>query len=896
MKNIRIFLASSKRLKGLRDKIQLNIATKNKILNSKNIFLELTIWEDLSKVMAHTRSQNEYNKEIKISDFFVLLASDEIGEFTEEEFDIAYNAFIANNKPKILTFFNDTVFSRNKRLSAFKKKLADLGHFSATYSTDDNLWNKINIELDIFINAMDISNNKILKEIGINPPGDPAVFFGRDINLIEIHKIFFKDKKNVLLVNGNGGIGKTTLARRYYYQYMDEYEHLIWVVNQNGIDMAILDLAKEVHITLDSKGDKTYNINKVIKRLNELDKPTLFIIDNVDDYGDLDNNYHYLLKIPKLHILITSRITDYQNFEKHHLGKLKPEDAKELFIKLYRFYNEDEESILESVLEAVNYNTLVITLLSKNLSYINNKYEKLYGISELLRDLRTKGLFGLSKTTKVDTNYRGIRKEKPEDIIKAMYSLADLDEDKNKILSVFSLIPNNNVPFQDTLEFLDIEDLGRKIEELETQSWLETNGNNHIRMNPLIAEIIRDKNKEHLFDDNKKFIEKIADILEYEANTGIVKDYNEVTRFAKYGEGVLKYINKSDYILPLLTDRLGSFHKTYGLLDKALEYFQEQTQLFKELYTDNPSSVDFKNGLAVSYSRLGNVYKRLGEINKALKYFEEYNRLTKELYQDNPSSVDFKNGLAASYQFLGDVYKKLGETDKALNCFEEFNRLTKEHYQDNPSSVDFKYGLAVSCQILGDVYKKLGETDKALKCFDEFNRLTKELYQDNPGSVDFKNGLAVSYQFLGNVYTRLGEINEALKYFEEFNLLTKELYQDNSNSVDFKNGLAISYSKLGDVYTRLVEINKALKCFEEESKLFEELYTDNPIRLSFKNGLATSYVTLGLLLIEEINETEKGKEYIIDAMRLYDELQKDFPQYPDFKEKYEYSVKYLNDL
>jgi len=33
----------------------------------------------------------------------------------------------------------------------------------------------------------------------------------------------------LLLVNGEGGIGKTTFASRYYHQYADEYAHVGWV-------------------------------------------------------------------------------------------------------------------------------------------------------------------------------------------------------------------------------------------------------------------------------------------------------------------------------------------------------------------------------------------------------------------------------------------------------------------------------------------------------------------------------------------------------------------------------------------------------------------------------------------------------------------------------------------
>jgi len=80
MKQIKIFLASSSKLKEYRDKLTISIAQKNKILNKSNINLELIIWEDLSEAMQLTRSQDAYNHEIKKCNMFMLIASKKLGQ------------------------------------------------------------------------------------------------------------------------------------------------------------------------------------------------------------------------------------------------------------------------------------------------------------------------------------------------------------------------------------------------------------------------------------------------------------------------------------------------------------------------------------------------------------------------------------------------------------------------------------------------------------------------------------------------------------------------------------------------------------------------------------------------------------------------------------------------
>ena len=66
-----------------------------------------------------------------------------------------------------------------------------------------------------FINKQQASK-KIQKQIGYIPP-KPAVFFGRKRSPKKIRRKL--NNNLLLLVNGEGGIGKTTLAAKYYYRY-----------------------------------------------------------------------------------------------------------------------------------------------------------------------------------------------------------------------------------------------------------------------------------------------------------------------------------------------------------------------------------------------------------------------------------------------------------------------------------------------------------------------------------------------------------------------------------------------------------------------------------------------------------------------------------------------------
>jgi len=67
---------------------------------------------------------------------------------------------------------------------------------------------------------------KIPKELSARiPKTPPDKIVGRENDLNDLHQRLVNHKQ-VLLVNGLGGIGKTTLAQVYIAKYWDEYHHV----------------------------------------------------------------------------------------------------------------------------------------------------------------------------------------------------------------------------------------------------------------------------------------------------------------------------------------------------------------------------------------------------------------------------------------------------------------------------------------------------------------------------------------------------------------------------------------------------------------------------------------------------------------------------------------------
>lgn len=262
------------------------------------------------------------------------------------------------------------------------------------------------------------------------------------------------DSSNFLmLVNGQGGIGKTSFAAKYWEHYQDDYSHLAFLFVESGITNALLSLRQELGLKFE-KETTEQQLQILIETVANLQKPCLLILDNANSEADLNANIVALRRCSNFHILMTSRLADYTQAQKYAIGALSKENALAVFKEHYKASEESETPLFYQIFEAIGGNTLLVELFAKNLNNFNNKFRKRYTLQNLLDDLQ-KGLTQLSQSKKVHTAYQakgtGFRNETPQAIILAMYDLTELSEAEKALLSVFAVLPAENIGFE-TLE------------------------------------------------------------------------------------------------------------------------------------------------------------------------------------------------------------------------------------------------------------------------------------------------------------------------------------------------------------------------------------------------------------------------------------------------------------
>ncbi len=163
MQTIKIFLASSVvEFKRERQELAAFVSSINNKSVKRDIFLEIRMCEDLSNAMALERKQDEYNEHIRESDFVLILIGKTVGQYTIEEFDVAWEHFQKHGKPKIFTYFREFPQGEQVQESVlnFMERLdKQLGHYYSQYTDLGTV--KADFLQVIFDNALELQDGHL---------------------------------------------------------------------------------------------------------------------------------------------------------------------------------------------------------------------------------------------------------------------------------------------------------------------------------------------------------------------------------------------------------------------------------------------------------------------------------------------------------------------------------------------------------------------------------------------------------------------------------------------------------------------------------------------------------------------------------------------------------------
>ena len=423
-------------------------------------------------------------------------------------------------------------------------------------------------------------------------------FIGRGKELQKIDELL-NDTNALLLINGIGGVGKTSLASYYLHSRKDKFDYCGFIKDINSFHTEL-----SYALNLKSYISEEAFIES-IQKLQELKGTKLLVIDDVNNMEESTELLDMILNLKEFgyKLLFTSR-ENIEEVNKYELNVLSMKDAKELFNSIYVI---EDEVLLETLLTYLDCHTLFVELTAKTLRS-----------KKILTAIKLKEMFENGEFPKI---YKS-RKESFEGYLNKLFSFERLDEEEILFLKKMSVLPSIHIDFeylQSIFDKKDNEDFEDILNYLSHKGWL-IKGENDYKLHQIIKEYIL-VNYPATFDEIEELIvffdQLIVDAIDI--NTAVENrdklvyfdSLIKVLEILKIGDG------SEDENFDGFFGNLGHIYRYLGSNKKALLLFQKSLEIIKKYKYKNDIS------LGIAYSNISIAYQGVLNFSKALEYSEK---------------------------------------------------------------------------------------------------------------------------------------------------------------------------------------------------------------------------------------------------------------------------------
>jgi|GEM_PF-1080086 hypothetical protein len=314
------------------------------------------------------------------------------------------------------------------------------------------------------------------------PKIHPDDIVGRTADLQELRTLLC-DENRVVVVNGLGGIGKTTLARGYVFGYYKDYKHVVWI-SQTTSNIAV-DITNTEGLLESLSIDKEDKIEErlfgeILRKLKAIgDSPNLLIIDNAD--RTLTQLKDVLPGPPDWHLLVTSR-ERVDGFYWKELDFLSLEQAIALFKKHCKLI--DEERQIAELINAVDYHTLTIEILAKT---AQSRRVDIAALKKSIKD---------DLQSNVYVEHKGEKIDKVRSYLSSIFNLSRLNEKDTWLMKQFTCLPSEFHNYSALLSLIgpnvtQIEGLAGTLNGLVERGWILYNTvTDAYKMHLIVKEIV----------------------------------------------------------------------------------------------------------------------------------------------------------------------------------------------------------------------------------------------------------------------------------------------------------------------------------------------------------------------------------------------------------------------
>lgn len=817
MRKIKIFLGSSiTEFKIERIELENFIYKTSRDIFEKNynIQIEPLLCENMDNYVREDGTQGAINEELILgSDMCFFVFFTKAGEFTQQEFKVAFEKFKKDGKPKIYIYFKNLKDSEKAEdsIREFMDKIDnELSHYHGTFDHIDTI--KLRILLNLKLQEMDF--------VSVEFENGKCIMDGKDA----------LDLSNVSEFANNG------LLKQFQQELAEIEEHYVQM--------------KPIY----AKGGAS---DLFCKKYTEVASKRQNLIDTIEELQK--NIFNMSLRICKdeVHGEITARQKEaYRLFELgDYEGCMSVLDENEIDNDFFAFEKQEEEKLKRKAIIYIREHKTAIDILMTMTNYknrfieIEERYEKIVKVAEkYLVELDV--IFNYAEYLYDQNQFnKATEVARKLEVIYTNNALVIKDFDKAKLFNLLGSIYLNIFNKYTETEIYYMKAIKIK-ENLAKDNPKRFSRNLAVSYNNVGVFYDRRGNLDKakaFYHKAIKIYEKLADkypeiisgdLAEIYNNTGSFYDkQDDVEKADDFYHKTLRIIerlykdnpDKYGEISAIIYKNVSAFYSSQGDAEKAKSFLYKALGIIERLVKDNPEK--FYRILASIYNSVGNFYIEQGEVEKAECYLYNALEIIKILVKGNDEI--YIGDLASSYNNVGVFHYYQGDIEKAKSFYSKAIEIRERLFQENPEN--FSQDLADSYYNAGNLYNNQLDIAKAKSFYHKAIRIRERLAKDN--SISFSVDLANSYYKAGTFYKNQGNIEKAKVFYHKTIDMYERLAKDSPEK--FSIDLANCYNNIGMFYGNQGDVEKVKNFYYKAIPIYEKLANENPSR--YKPDLAVSY-------------------------------------------------------
>jgi len=586
---------------------------------------------------------------------------------------------------------------------------------------------------------------------------------GREKELQEIDERL-NNSNSLLLINGIGGIGKSTIASYYLHSQKEKLDYYGFF---DGLDSFTLEFKNSLDLKAEKEEDIYYEI---ISKLQKLQGKKLLVIDKVEDVEKHKKLIEMILSLHKYDykILFTSR-RKIKQVTSYYLGTLLPADAQKLFLS---YCKSDELEKVDRIINDLGLHTLFIKLVAET---IENEG---YTLDDILKK------FERGELSKIEL----IDEESGDEVtfnqnLQKLFSMLNLKDEYVLLLKRLSVLPSIDIELSFLEEILGKERLKGRLNFLVGRGWLIENKGSY-KLHQIIKEFI-------LANYHPSYFEEIEIIVEFFSS-----HTNKHDIWIVFLESIAKFLEKSNFksktVLDLYFFTGQVFFNKYSNYESSKKYLLLNEKVWKEL--------NLEYDIESTYHLLARIFEKSEKLDDALAYINQ----ALEIFTDKKE----KKSIATCYDDIASIYWNKKLLDKALSFFDKALSIYVE--------LDNLNDIAIVYNNISLVYKDKENYAKSHNFLQEALDL----------NINDKKNVAQFYNNRGELYTEEGKYELAEEDILLAFKMREELYQ-NYELDENHDYFAESYDNLAIIYLETEKYKKAKREQNEAIKIWSSNHDDN---------------------------------------------------------------------